>query len=223
MNESRSKASAYELALNERLLAGDPIAPAEAVDQFLEPLMRALLGRRQRGPDTHEIESAAIEALLSYVQRPEQYRPERASLFSFLRMSAGRDLANLSAKERRHTKRAQSLDDRTPAVELRLVDRNTSVEDEVLAEFGPELPNGMSRDEALRLIAGEVPDARDRRLLALVVDGERSTRAYAEVLEITHLPPAEQEREVKRHKDRLKKRLVRLRARLVTEGASGDS
>jgi hypothetical protein len=53
----------------------------------------------------------------------------------------------------------------------------------------------------------------ERRVLALMLDGERSSAAYAQVLGITGLPAAEQEREVKRAKDRIKKRLEREGAR----------
>ena len=51
----------------------------------------------------------------------------------------------------------------------------------------------------------------EKRVLPLMQDGERHTSAYAEVLGITQLSPLEQAREVKRVKDRLKKRLERWR------------
>jgi hypothetical protein len=42
-----------------------------------------------------------------------------------------------------------------------------------------------------------------------MMEGERRTRVYADVLEISDLPPKEQAQVVKRHKDRVKKTLQR--------------
>ncbi len=49
----------------------------------------------------------------------------------------------------------------------------------------------------------------ERRVMDLMLDGERKTRVYAEALGLSGLPAAEQKREIKRVKDRLKKRLER--------------
>jgi biopolymer transport protein ExbD len=46
-------------------------------------------------------------------------------------------------------------------------------------------------------------------VLELMLDGERQTSVYVEILEIGHLSLEEREREVKKVKDRLKKRLER--------------
>jgi DNA-directed RNA polymerase specialized sigma subunit len=49
----------------------------------------------------------------------------------------------------------------------------------------------------------------ERRVLELMFDGERNTAVYAQSLRMGALSTAEQEREVKRMKDRIKKRLQR--------------
>ena len=216
-------ASAEELALHERLLARDPVAPADLFERYLEPVVRGLLGVRERGPDTHLAESAAIDALASYAARPEQYQPARLRLASFLRMAARGDYDNALTKERRHGLRAVSIDDRPDGVELSLVDGNTSVEDEALERLGVDLPAGLGRAAALELIRAEFPDQRDRLLLPLVIDDERRTQPYAAILQIEERPAKEQRDEVKRHKDRLKKRLQRLRARLGAGAAAGTN
>jgi RNA polymerase sigma-70 factor (ECF subfamily) len=56
----------------------------------------------------------------------------------------------------------------------------------------------------------EVSSERDRRVLKLILSGERSTEALAEALELTDLPPGERRRKVKQHRDRLVKILKRL-------------
>ena len=50
-------------------------------------------------------------------------------------------------------------------------------------------------------------DPKDRRMVELILDGERSTEAFAAVLGLESLPIEQQRSEVKRNKDRLKKRL----------------
>jgi RNA polymerase sigma-70 factor (ECF subfamily) len=56
----------------------------------------------------------------------------------------------------------------------------------------------------------EITDPMDRRILALMLQGERATAAYATVLGIQAAPEQEQKSIVKRHKDRISKRLERL-------------
>jgi hypothetical protein len=217
------RASPEELALHERVLAGDTTAPAEVFERFLGPVSRPLLGSRSPGPDTHTIEDAVTDALASYVQRPAQYDPARRGLHSYLLMSARGDLQNALTTERRRAARSVEIDDARPAVEDSLTVRNRSAEDEFLEQLGVELPGGLSRSEALRMIAEEFPDPLDRRLLALILDGVRETSAYVPLLGLAGRPRDEQRHEVKRNKDRLEKRLQRLRARVKRAGTGGES
>jgi hypothetical protein len=60
-----------------------------------------------------------------------------------------------------------------------------------------------------RRVCELVPDRGERRAFVLMLCGVRETSAYARALRISHLPWGEQCREVKRVKDRLKKRLRR--------------
>jgi hypothetical protein len=56
------------------------------------------------------------------------------------------------------------------------------------------------------------PEERDRRVIHLMLENVRDTESYASALEIAYLPPDEQAAEVKRVKDRIKKRMRRLMA-----------
>ena len=215
MNETRSGATPAELALHERLLARDPTAPDEAANRFLLPVTERLLRARPDVRDEQLVAQAAIDAIFSYVQRPQQFDPARATLERYLRMSAGRDLDNALAKERRHSLRAVSLDDDPPpSVELSLAQRNESVEDRVIERIEVTLPPGLDRAQALRLIMQAFPEPSDRRLLQLRLDGVRRTEPYAAALGLSDRPVAEQRLAAKRAKDRIDKRLERLRARL---------
>lgn len=62
---------------------------------------------------------------------------------------------------------------------------------------------------ALERLISSLTNDRDRRLLVLMTDGERSTEQFAIELGIQNLSQSEKEQIVKRHKDRLKKKLQR--------------
>lgn len=214
MDETLPEASDATI-LHGRLLAGDPTATAMIAERYLEPLTHRLLQARRDVSDTQLVQDAVIEALMDYLRHPGRYEPERASLETYLFMAAKADLKNALAKERRHSLRAISLDDDpAPAVELSLAARNDSVEDIVIERMGVALPSGLDRAQALRMIAQEFPDPSDRRLLSLILDGERHSVAFARILGVSELADGDQRRIVKRHKDRIQVRLRRLRNRL---------
>jgi hypothetical protein len=112
-------------------------------------------------------------------------------------MSALGDLLNQRAKERRRR------------------DRPTDAAVELDHFAGKELAEDTSgsadeRGDVVSLMIHRLFQSdQDRRLAALIVDGERSTRNFAEALGIMDLPIAEQRKTVKQHKDRIKKVLQR--------------
>lgn len=193
-------------AIHQRLLARDPIAPAELVAAYLEPLIHGLQQRYPSVPDEHVIYDAVIDTLLDYSAHPSRFDPTRSPLLNYLRMSAHRDLLNALQKERRRQQRQQRVQQhlRAAPVELHSSDGNRGQEDDTAAAV----------DELRQRMFEVVTDARDRQLLHLILAGERQTKHYAAVLGIQELDPVEQRRIVKRHKDRLKKQLERLGARL---------
>jgi hypothetical protein len=67
-------------------------------------------------------------------------------------------------------------------------------------EFGPVLK---------RAISELLPDERDREVLNLMMERERNTAAFARILQIEHLPVADQRRRVKQTKDRIRLRVKR--------------
>jgi DNA-directed RNA polymerase specialized sigma24 family protein len=180
--------------LHRRLAAGDPTATADFAAALLDPLV-AYLWAGHPGTDDHLFYDAAIEALLSVMRNPAVYHPERAELPAFLRMAAKGDLLNLLAKERRHQDRREPAD----CVELEAVAGNSPPEDDDLPSFdAPQFaPVIAALSEA------------DRRVLDLMRAGERRTEAFAAVLGVTGLSAGEQQREVKRVKERIFKRLKR--------------
>jgi len=192
----------YALQLHTRLLQQDPVAPAEFAEAFLDELFRRLKAKAGPGYEEALLQDAATDALLDYVQHPSKFKPHKSALLTYLTMAAYRDLLNMLAKEQRRRRREVPIE----AVEESLVDGNNLVETE------SQILDSMTtaeRIEVLRTVGKVFPDARDRAFLKLMMDGERRTAVFCNVLGIQALTPDEQRKIVKRHKDRITKRLQR--------------
>jgi RNA polymerase sigma-70 factor (ECF subfamily) len=192
--------------LHQRLLQGDPTAPSEVILTYLEPLTRRL---RQRFPDVKDdtiIQDAVTDALFQYVKSPGRFDLAKSSLSSYLTMAARGDLLNALARERRRAARQVPLE----AVAEAALPGNTLREDEQPEASSEEQ---MAASKLMHCVLQQVPDLRDREILELMLAGERKTTRYAGLLEIEDRSEAEQRKIVKRHKDRLKKRLQRLGVR----------
>jgi RNA polymerase sigma-70 factor (ECF subfamily) len=191
-------------ALLVRLRSGDPTAPSDLVVAYLDDLARWLQGRNP-AVSAEECLTAAEDALLALIKNPTSFDPKRSSLLGYLRMSASGDLKNQWRAERRHVWRKTSLED----VEL------SPGEGKYLRD-GEADPAQRLEVREWSLMSAKVIGAlraklspEERRVMDLMLEGERKTRAYAEALGLSGLPAPEQKREVKRVKDRLKKRLER--------------
>jgi hypothetical protein len=196
-----------ELELHQRMIASDPIAPAEIAEFFLlhrQPTLPDILrGLYPQLADPHVIDMAVDDALLDYLKQPDHFDPDIIPLCSFLRMVADRNVRNLihPTKLQSHTIQMSDfveLDASGAEYELDIQD-DFDLEDYVAIRNSGVWPR-------LREI---LPDERDRQVLRLMMEGIRDTSAYAEVLAISHLPAEDRTREVKRHKDRVKKHLQR--------------
>jgi RNA polymerase sigma-70 factor (ECF subfamily) len=191
------------LRFHVRLGEGDPVAPAEVCKAYLGPLNVWLVTAFPK-IDPHLRQAAIDQALFDYVQQPGRYDPARGDLARFLRMAARSDLMNLLAQEQRHQvqrvpwsvveddQQGRYLSGREPEPAAVLQDRE---EDERWQAF-------------LRSVKAKCTAA-ENQVLDLMMAGQRQCQAFAAALDIGHLPAAEQEREVKRVKDRIKKRLER--------------
>lgn len=194
--------------IHHRLLAADPVASEELCARWLEPLVvdlgRAFPEIAHR--DVTTIWDAVTQALLSYIEKPTIYQPQRASLRKFLFFAARGDLLNALQRQRRREARERSVG----SVEDLAEQRNDLRKDSEIVE-GIE---GAVWDDDWPSLSQHFPDERDRQLVALILDGERKTERYAEILGLGHLDRDSQQREVKRHKDRIGKRLRRLGEKL---------
>ena len=186
------------LDLHKRLLSHDPVVTEELFTitaPELEKHLRARFPSLAPGVDPDIYLSAVYETLTDYFKSPSKYDPAKGGMMTYLRLACRRDLQNLLAKESRHASGRISLE----GVEFGLSDGN-DVSDTVADSLDSrrlvaDLARGMTSEE--------------RAVFSLIAEGERSTRAAAEAMNIGHLELVEQVKRVKRVKDRIKKRLRR--------------
>jgi len=197
---------AFERELHQRLLDGDFTASRELAAAYLLAVVDRLRRRFPRLDDESLIFDAATDAILNYAERPSQYKPDTMRLLRYLVMSADGDLKNALRRQRKRAQREFPRHD----VELLLEARNQYGDEEDTDE-GVAAPGA---EELVHKVRQVIFDPRDRRLVDLMIQGERRTAAFARVLGITAVDAVQQRRIVKQHKDRLKKRLARLGVRL---------
>ena len=189
------------LELHRRLLENDIVAPMEVCERYAEPLCDFLLYHSRRA-DEHACTSAAYTALLDYLRRPEMFDPAQLDLAAFLRMAARRDLSNLDRAEAKHHRHREP----NFRVEDANVGGNHFEDDPAMSLVRlDEQEIARRRMEAVRVECDEM----ESRILDLMLEGERSTKRYAAALEVEHSSDEDQRREVKRAKDRIKKRIER--------------
>jgi DNA-directed RNA polymerase specialized sigma24 family protein len=195
------------LKLHDRICLGDVVAPDQLVSECLVPL-QAALRRRWFTLPRDVVEQAAIDAILTYLQRPLAFDPQRClSLCAYLKVIADRRLTDALRKQMRIKKREISVGG---VVELERYQTNRAIEAESAASTGGSDPDTLP-PELEKLLMELLPDPRDRRILHLICQGRQETAAYAALLGIGSLPNSEQRRIVKQHRDRILKRLIRRR------------
>ena len=186
-----------ELALHQRVLTGDPVVPVDVFQMLMEPLQKVL--RRDLRCTEDEAYDSGVDAILSYLEEPRRYDPNRGRLSTYLM-----DIAKKRAIDRLRSRTASAQRDENYAVAVEL--HRSNPKEIMEAE--------LEAHELWKRVEAAVPSDRDRQLLKLILAGERSTAALAEALGVTGLSTLEQRREVKQHRDRLMKILERLGMRL---------
>ncbi|MEZ4492460.1 MAG: hypothetical protein R3C29_03995 [Dehalococcoidia bacterium] len=187
------------LDLHQGLLDGDPSAPAMVAERFLQDVITYLHRTFRTLHDPSLRDEASIDAILNYIEHPNQFQPAKGRLLPYLRQSARRDLLNKLDSIKRRARRELV---REP-VELDAFRRNKESEDAQDAASARRAE--LLEHDAMRV----AKDATEEAVLNLMLDGVRETERYAEVLGLQSAALREQRRAVKRVKDRLTKRLER--------------
>jgi RNA polymerase sigma-70 factor (ECF subfamily) len=186
------------LEIHAKLCEEDPVAPSDLANHFLDPLADWL--RRTN----------AADAILSLIKNPHAFNPDKSRLDAYLRMAAQADLRNALSREQRHTKRREKLE----VVELFGSAGNLYQEESdpaMVIEREEE-----DREAIMRAVPLDITQwftLEEQRVMELILQGERRTEAFAGVLGITNLPKPDQRTQIKRIKDRIKRRLQRARGR----------
>jgi hypothetical protein len=187
-----------------RLVLGDPIAPSDLALAYFDYLV-GFLKRNNWKASEEDCVTAAGDAILSLIKNPSSYDPNRSSLQAYLQMSASGDLKNLWKSKQPYLSRETHYEtvELSPDERKYLWDENTDPAFHLEARQEHDLVERILDEIRTKLTPQEC------KVLDLMSNGERQTSVYAEALEVSELDVAEQEREVKRVKDRLKKRLER--------------
>jgi hypothetical protein len=192
-----------EQCLQRRLCEGDPLAPAELCLSYLEPLA-SWLRDNHHTLDESLLLTAAHEAVLGLIKRPLSCDLSKLDLFAYLRMAAVGDLRNLLRQEGRHHRRREPWN----VVENGEEAGNCSGREDDPAVLLERAELRQAAEDALRSASANWAEA-ERRVLELMLRGEKRTEKFAAVLGLEGLPFAEQQEEVKRVKERILKRLKR--------------
>ncbi|MCA9972429.1 MAG: hypothetical protein KC425_19540 [Anaerolineales bacterium] len=161
--------------------------------------------------EAHMQESAVTDSLLNYQTNPNQYDPDKLSLFAYLRMAAAGDMLNALDKEKRRARRLSNIEEL--AIQQQLPKQETP-SDALALDHWLAQHTHLSRQEILAHLDAEL-SREDRQILLLVLDGVRASEKFAQVLGISHWDDAAQRQEVKRAKDRIFKHLQRFGQRIA--------
>lgn len=184
-------------SLHAEMLAGTSLTVTERVAAlFLPGIVRSLQREFWNVRDTHLIDTAVEDALISYFVNPAQFDPTRSALATYLRLRARSYLLNLLSKERSHSEKqiTVELDRQKPVDQM-----GEEADDPELLLIAHEADDEIMRDLATILL-----DRTDLEFVKLMMQGIRETSRFAELLGILELSFAEQVASVKRNKDRLK-------------------
>lgn len=200
----------FAIQIHHRLLRDDPTAPSVLADACLETLTHRLRRAFPNLDDETLIYDAATDAILNYVEHPSRFDPAKSSLLTYLSMSARGDLLNALERETRRRQRETHIS----IVELSAEGRNKLQKAQAVKASEEKIGDTSIAHDLMQRVGDTITDPCDREMVELIMAGERKTAAFATVLGIQEQTREEQERIVKRHKDRLKKRLQRLGVRI---------
>lgn len=190
------------LDIHRRLCEVDPTASADLIETLYGPLIgHALKKHRAFGLDDDGARDLALAVLVQLIEAPEKFDPSRGNLFGYLCMALDGDAKNLGQKASNREEFFSHY-----AVEVEQVGGNTY-------EMKPD--ERIDAKRIMELHADKiVTEEGDQAVLDLYLSEESEYTVYAEALGIADWPQKERDAEVKRRRDRIEKRLHRLKDKL---------
>jgi hypothetical protein len=204
-----AQATPDEIELHNLIQSGDDLAFAKLCDKYLELTIKKVrnFNWQMHLSDSSLITEVVIDSFYGYLYNPNKYNPEKQTLETFLVIDAEGDLKNAWAKRKRNQQKFEGIknevefDEQYGKSETGKI-RNLNTPCQIMID---KEANGILNTELKKHFDSD----RDVEMANLILAKERDTSVYAGVLEITHLNFAEQQQEVKRNKDRIKKVLDR--------------
>lgn len=186
--------------IHDRVVGGSRTASRDLFLLALGPIKGYLLKTHSSlGKD--EAHDLATDAIIAYLQAPARFDSPKASLWTYLCMAAGSDAVDLLRKRGRQR---AGLENAKQDVELCAAAANDTHDMEYSIDA-----QRIIEAHGERLATNEP----ERRILALLLEGEKTTEAFADALGLDPTLPATVTL-VKQAKDRLLLRLRRLRDEL---------
>jgi DNA-directed RNA polymerase specialized sigma24 family protein len=186
-------------AIHQQLLNGSRTASLDLFKEALGPVTGRVL-RSTPGMTKEEAQDHAIAAIIAHIDKPGVFDPTKSSLWTYLCLIATRDAAD--AVRQRHN-RAELMEKHQYEIELWGVQPNNDYDN---VEWKKDA------EKIMRLHGGYiVQNDREKRVLDLMLEGERDVAAYVKALGLTEADAAA---EVKRVKDRISLRMKKVRDEL---------
>lgn len=184
--------------IHDRMIAGSRTASRDLFLAALDPL-RGFLANHFRTLSDDDLHDLATDAIVIYVTAPERCDTTKSSLWSYLCMIARADAIDMVRK--RETRE-------------QLLDKKVESDVEFWAARAKDVFRGEDAIDARHLMAMHgrklVSNEVEAKVLALILNEEKDTCAFAEALGIDSTGP-DAEKMVKQAKDRILVRIKRLR------------
>ena len=183
-------------AIHGRLVQGRRTASLELFREALRPVFGYLI-RAVDGITEEEAHDCAVEAIIGHINHPDTFDPVKSSLWTFLCMIAQGDARDAVRKRLEHDRLIEKH-----GYNIELWGAHANKEHD---------QSEWKRDaEKIMRIYGDsiAQNEEEKRVLDLILDGEREVAVYAEALSLD--PQTDNAAEVKRVKDRLNLRLKKV-------------
>lgn len=197
---------------HQRLIDGDPLASSD-IASAIYPVFVGIFSKKYAGIEQELIASAVADVLIAYLKCPQDYPADKEiKLFSYLYTRIKSFTLNYYQKEKTRKSRELLHKDIFSETQESLSEEVVFQSEEANVELFDS--NIEYSDEKILLpqtdrLAEIFDNSADQRMSHLIIVGVRATAQFSSILGIATRPLSEQKIIVKRHKDRIKKRLER--------------
>lgn len=188
------KENLNELELFQNLVNRDEIASSQLFDWYYDDLFQYFQSAFKGRISEDELRDVIADSFFKFIGQPEKFKPAKGSLRKYLEGDVRGDIKNFLEKK-----------------SINLVELDDEFRNSIGRVDSPEILflNNETISQVERKLSELFETEQDQKIAWNVVCHIRDTEVYSEVLGIHNLPEAEQKKEVKRHKDRIKKQLER--------------